>query len=174
METPLEQILIKRYKSEMIAYIASHPEDFDELVNLAITDKPPYSWRAAWLLFNYLEKNDKRLKRYTQQIIDSLPSLGHSHQRELLKILYIIDIDEDYEGAIFDIALSIWEKINSQPSLRVNAFKIIVKIIKKHPELKHELEYILRKEHLETLSPGIRHSLKLMIKQLKLSSNFNL
>lgn len=53
METPLEQILIKRYKSEMIAYIASHPEDFDELVNLAITDKPPYSWRAAWLLFNY-------------------------------------------------------------------------------------------------------------------------
>jgi len=39
METNLEYILTNSYKSEMISYLKSHPEDYEETVKLAISDK---------------------------------------------------------------------------------------------------------------------------------------
>ena len=36
----------------MIAYMETHPEAYEEAVQLAISDKQPYAWRAAWLLWS--------------------------------------------------------------------------------------------------------------------------
>jgi len=47
MESALEKTLTSCYKEEMISFMNSHPEYFDEAVELAISDKQPYSWRAA-------------------------------------------------------------------------------------------------------------------------------
>lgn len=86
----------------------------------------------------------------------------------MLKILYLMDLGENNEGKLFDLAMSIWEKQSSQPSLRFNALKIIIKIAGNHPELKHEIAFLLKNEYLETLSPGVKHSIRKMIKDLKL------
>ena len=39
METNLEYILANSYKSEMISYLKSHPEDYKGTIKLAISDK---------------------------------------------------------------------------------------------------------------------------------------
>ena len=39
VETKLEHILTNSYKADMISYLKSHPEDFDEAIKLAIADK---------------------------------------------------------------------------------------------------------------------------------------
>jgi hypothetical protein len=36
----------------LISYLSAHPEYFEEAITLAISDKQPYSWRAAWLLWS--------------------------------------------------------------------------------------------------------------------------
>ena len=54
----LEHILTSSCEADMIFYIASHPEDFKEATKLAISNKQPYSWRAAWLLWSCMEEND--------------------------------------------------------------------------------------------------------------------
>lgn len=59
VETKLEHILTNSYKADMISYLKSHPEDFDEAIKLAIADKQPYSWRAAWLLWSCMKKMTK-------------------------------------------------------------------------------------------------------------------
>ena len=87
VETALEHILTTSYKSEMIAYINSHPEDFDEAIQLAIADKQPYSWRASWLLWSCMNYNDQRIRSYVDQIINTLPTKGDDQKRELLLIL---------------------------------------------------------------------------------------
>jgi len=71
METELEYTLTHSYKEGMISYMKTHPEEFDELIKLAISHKPPYSWRAAWLLWSCMEKNDKRVQGNIKKIIDS-------------------------------------------------------------------------------------------------------
>ena len=79
-ETNLEYTLTNLYKNDLISYIASHQEDFPELIKLSISDKHPYSWRAAWLLWSCMDNNDKRIRRHIKMIIDILPNRQDSQR----------------------------------------------------------------------------------------------
>ena len=167
METKLEFILTNSYKAEMISYMKSHPRDFEEAIRLAIADKQPYSWRAAWLLWSCMDKNDPRIQRNIEKIIDAIPSKGDEQARELLIILQQMDLKDEYEGRIFDICINIWQKTGKRPSLRYNAFKLMVKIIKKHPELSQEIIFLTEPHYTDSLSDGVKRSISKMIAELK-------
>ncbi len=165
METALEHILTSSYKEEMISFMDSHPECFNEAIELAISNKQPYSWRSAWLLWSCVEENDKRIKEHINNIINSLANKKDGHQRELLKILLQMELNEEQEGLIFNVCMSVWEKINKKPSVRFAAFMFILKIAKKHPELRNEIIFFTQDQYLDSLSPGIKNSISLMIKE---------
>jgi len=160
MESALEKTLTSCYKNEMISFMKAHPECFEKAVELAVSDKQPYSWRAAWLLWSVIEENDQRIKKFIKRIVNAAKTKSDSHQRELLKILLMMELDEKYEAVLFDICMGIWEQISKAPSVRVNALKLIVKIANKHPELKKEILFLAQDHYLESLSPGARHSVK--------------
>ena len=168
METALERILTSSYKTGMISYMDAHPEDFDEAVKLAIADKQPYSWRAAWLLWSCMEENDPRIQGYIKNIINTLTTKNDGHQRELLKILLQMEFNEKYEGFLFNVCVTVWEKINKSPSVRLTAFKIIVRIAKRHPDLVHEIAFLTQNQYLDSLSPAVRKSVDRMIKEFTL------
>jgi hypothetical protein len=163
METAIEHILLNSYKTEMISYLKSHPEDFDEVIELAISDKQPYSWRAAWLLWSCMDRNDKRIQGYVQKIIDALPTKSDNHLRELLIILQRMELNDDYRGKLFDICVGIWEKIGKKPSVRYNAFKLIVKIVKRHPDLSNEMVFLTESYYMDSLSGTAKRSVFKMI-----------
>lgn len=163
MESVLENKLMTLYKDEMISFLKTKHEYFDEAVQLAISDKQPYSWRAAFSLWGSIDENDKRIKKYIKSIVNSIHEKEDGHQRELLKILYKMEIAEKYEGQIFDICMDLWEQINKKPSVRITAFKFILKIARKHPELLNEINFLTQEQYLESLSPGIKRSIERMI-----------
>lgn len=165
MLSQLENKLLTTYKEEMIAFLKTNPQFFDEAVELAKADKQPLSWRAAWLLWSCIEVNDERIKKHIEQILASIPDKKDGHQRELIKILMIMDMDEEQEGKLFDICMELWEGIHKNPSVRITAFKFIVKMSKKHPELKNEVLFLTEDHFLETLSPGIKHSINRIMNQ---------
>jgi len=165
METALEHQLINSYKADMISYMAEHPEAFEEAIQLAISNKQPYSWRAAWLLWSCMEENDQRIHGQIKNIISAIKNKKDGHQRELLKILLLMQLNEEHEGFLFDTCAGIWEKLNKRPSVRLTAFKIIVKIAKKHPDLSQEIIFLSQDHYLDTLSPGVKRSVSRMVKQ---------
>ena len=152
----------------MISFMENHPEYFDEAIKLAIGDKQPYSWRAAWLLWSCMEENDKRIRKYIKKIVDSIKTKDDGQQRELLKILLQMELKEEYEGILFNLCMNIWEQINKSPSVRITALKFIIKISKKHPELSQEISFLTQNHYLESLSRGIKHSVSRMMKELTL------
>ena len=166
METALEKTLTSCYKDEMISFMNAHPECFDEAVDLALSDKQPYSWRAAWLLWSVIEENDKRIKKFVKKIVHAAQTKSDSHQRELLKILLMMELDEKYEGVLFDICMNVWEQIDKSPSVRVNALKMIIKIAEKHTELIKEISFLSQDHYLESLSPGAKHSVKKLMSKI--------
>jgi hypothetical protein len=166
METALEWALTNSYKADLISYLASHPEDFEEVIKLAIADKQPYSWRAAWLLWSCMEENDQRVKGYLKKIIDTISTKNDDQQRELLIILQKMEISEELEGSLFNHCVTVWEKISKKPSLRNNAFKIIVKIAKKHPDLSQEIGFLIQDQYMESLSATVKKSISKMIKEI--------
>lgn len=167
VETKLEHILTNSYKSDMISYMNTHPEDFEEAIKLAIADKHPYSWRAAWLLWSCMEKNDQRIHKYLGKIIDTLPTKSDDQLRELLIILQRMDLEDEYEGRVFDICVNSWKKIGKQPSVRYNAFKLMIKIIKKHPDLSKEITFLTESRYIDSLSDTVKKSISKMITELK-------
>lgn len=112
MESVLENKLVSSYKVDMISFMNTHPEYFEEAIELAVSEKQPYSWRAAWLLWSVIEENDKRIKKYIKRIVNASKTKSDSHQRELLKILLMMDLDEEYESVLFYICMNIWEQID--------------------------------------------------------------
>jgi len=165
METELEYTLTHSYKEGMISYMKTHPEEFDELIKLAISHKPPYSWRAAWLLWSCMEKNDKRVQGNIKKIIDSIKTRDDNHQRELFKILFLMELNGKYESILFDICADTWEQISKRPAVRMNAFKIIVKIAKRHPALYKEIETLTQNQYMDSLSPAVKKAISKMIKE---------
>jgi len=165
-ETNLEYILTNSHKDDLISYIKSHQDDFPELIKLSISDKQPYSWRAAWLLWSCMDNNDKRVRRYIKKIIDILPDRQDNQQRELLMVLQRMELDTKYEGQLFDSCAKIWENVNKNTSLRFNAFKIMVAVSKKYPDLSTEIKSLTDTYYTDNLTDNVKKSIgKLMTKK---------
>ncbi len=162
----LQWLLTNVYKQQMIDHIKNHPEDFDELIQLALLDKQPYSWRAAWLLWSCMEDNDERVIPYLQSIINILPKRNDNHSRELLIILQKIDRGEEFEGWLFNHCIAIWEQTNKRPAVRLNAFKLMADIAIKYPDLKKELTLFTQKHYMESLSLAVQKSINKKIQSI--------
>jgi hypothetical protein len=166
METALEIILTTSYKAEMISYMEANPKAYGEAIQLALSDKQPYAWRAAWLLWSCIEENDQRMQGHIKRIIDAIPTKNDDHQRELIKILLLMELSEEEEGILFDKCVNIWKIINKKASVRFNAFKMIVKVARKHPDLKYEIKLLCQEHYLQSLSSAARKSI------LKMANEF--
>jgi len=167
METDLERILTNSYKAEMISHLKSHPEDFEEAIILAVSDKQPYSQKAAWLLWSCMEENDPRIQGYIKRIIETLKVTGDSQLRDLLIILEKMELDENIQGELFEICVDVWEKIGKKASLRYNAFKLIVKTANKYPELYNEVKYLTQDQYTDSFSKTAQKSIFKMISELE-------
>ena len=168
MESAFEHKLMNSYKDEMISFMNAHPEFFDQAIKLAISDKQPYAWRAAWLLWSCMEENDNRIQKYIDSIVKSLKDKDDGHQRELLKILYRMKPKEKHDGILLNHCIDIWQQIDKTPSVRFNALNFIIKIVKKHPDLSREITFLIQDQYLETLSPGVKKSISRMMRELTL------
>lgn len=165
MHTLLEEKLLSSYKEEMIAFLNTHPDVFEEAIELAVSEKQPFSWRSAWLLWSCMEYNDSRFKKYLKRIVSSIEGKKDGHQRELIKILLNMELPEKYEGEVFKVCMDLWEEIGKTPSIRITALKYIIKAAKKYPELKNELFFLTQDHYLESLSPGVKESVSRMMKE---------
>jgi len=166
METKLEYLLLNSHKAEMIAHMESHPGDFTEVIKLAIADKQPYSWRASWLLWSCMDKNDPRVRTYLKKIIAILPERNDNQQRELLMILQRMELNEAYEEQLVDACTNIWGQMGKNPSLRYNAFKLMVSIAKKHPNLIPEINSLTELYYTDTLSDSVKKSISKLTNDL--------
>lgn len=163
--TPLE-ICLNNYKDKMVSFLKAHPACWEEAIKLAVSNKQPYSWRAAWLLWSCIEKNDTRIQPHIQSLIEGLTNKKDGHQRELLKILILMELTEKQESILLDFCIQLWKEIQKTPSVRFTAFRFMHSIILKYPELKNEIKFYTEKKYIETLSPGIKKSINKLIQNL--------
>ena len=168
-DSGLRHILIHSYKDGMIAFMHDHPDTFGELVELAVAEEGKLSWRAVWLLWSCMEPNDPRIRPYVSRLLELLPGGNESYQRDALMVLQRMERTEEQDGILYDICTRIWMKVNSIPSVRYNAFRCMVSIANKFPELADETIGLAEPKYLNTLSPGVRQSVARILKEI--SSN---
>lgn len=165
MKTKLKDVLLNNYRDDMVLYIKNHPSEFDKLIDMAVYNDDILSWRAAWLLNNSMENNDKRLKKHIDFILSVIKEKSEGHQRELLRALTKMELNESQEVFLYDNCIEIWKEIHKKPGVRYVAFRIIIKIAYKYPDLFEEIFIFTQPHYLESLSKGAKHSInKILMK----------
>ncbi|GAB5410060.1 MAG: hypothetical protein BalsKO_24250 [Balneolaceae bacterium] len=151
----------------MVEFYKNHPECFKEAIEMALTKEEPFCWRAAWMIGGDIKKNDQRFNPYISKILRYLPEFEDGHQRELLKILLQISLTEEQESLLFDLSVNLWEQVRKKPSVRHFAFRGMMKVADKYPELKHEILVLAQPLYINPLSPGIRQSVIKAVNKLE-------
>ncbi|MFV1883090.1 MAG: hypothetical protein ACMZ7B_01170 [Balneola sp.] len=163
MSSDLRTILLSRDKPNMVQFLYDHPEFFNDAISLALSDKQPIAWRAAWAIGGTLPENAEKISAFIPDILSKLSELQDGHQREFIKILLQSDLDDDQQGQLFDICVTIWEQVRKKASVRYFAFQVMADLVKKYPELSHEVLSLTQPQYINSLSPGIRQGvLKIM------------
>ncbi len=169
-ERSLTEILSSPVPKEIIlGYFKQNPNLFWEAMELSTTNQRPQNWRSCWIIFHLMEENDARLLPKVSDFIKAIPGKPDGHQRELIKILSRMQLNEEQEGELFDICMNIWESPKLIPSIRMMAFRFVMKVLKKFPELITELDYLTQDQYLDSLSPGIKNSVNRQFEQIKKS-----
>ncbi|WP_010134465.1 hypothetical protein [Ochrovirga pacifica] len=160
----LDSILDKRLdKDFLIQLFQEQTEVHSAAIQLSLSNQQPQAWRATWILGHCTTKNDQRIRPFINNYLQILNKQKDGHQRELLKILDKMDLDDEQEGKLFDACMSIWENTNKAPAVRYVAYKFIHKTCEKYPELQEELSFISQPHYLENLSPGIKKIIQKLI-----------
>ncbi len=164
MDTGLEIFLRTSKKSALKKYVEAHPDCFTEAIHLVLTDKKPFSWRAAWLIGTCMQQNDQRISIHAKELVQILPQKSEGEQREVLKILYRVNPGEAIEGMLFDACVTLWENLNKLPSVRFNALKQICKITLQYPDMQGELAALTQSHYLAKLSLPFKKSVAQLLK----------
>jgi len=141
----------------------AEPAYFEEILKFSLKDDEKYAWRAAYYLQKIYRKNDERVRPHLLNIIKAIEGKADGHQRELLKLTRKMKVDEDEEGYLFDVCVSLWENPNKQPSVRIWAFRLLYGIAKKHPELMEEIQFLLEPTYTDSLTPGVKRSFEKIV-----------
>ena len=133
-----------------------YKKNFNFLIKHMLEDVKPTSWRTTWVVNHLMEKDDKITKKKLSTIIKSIKDKTEGHQRELIKIVRKMKLNEENEGLFFDVCMEIWRKVNKQPAVRYYCGLYIIEMARKYPEIKNELEYLTTDYYIKTLPPGIK------------------
>lgn len=167
MKLSISELLLTSHKKSLLEEVAAHPEYRDQLLDLLLNAENPLAWRAGWLLFDCTPPNDPLILPKIDHIIDILPQKMQSQQRELLKLLFKMDLTEHQMGRVFNIASSFWLNPKKQPSVRMYSFRWMLKIAEVHKELLPEVLLLAESPQTQNLSPGVKHSVGLLLKNLR-------
>lgn len=160
MNSPLEHILVTGRKADMVAYIENNPGSFEEALELAVTDRQPVCWRATWIIKNCMKKNDIRVQPYVGDFVNILANKNEGHQRELLKVLLKMELEDEYISFLYEFCVRAWKEPKNQSSLRHTSIGFILKYAKKNPDFAIGVSELADDIYLNSLSQGIRRSVQ--------------
>lgn len=162
-EQRLMELLMLGMKPEMVNRVKSTPELFDLLLKGALDLNPKLGWRSAWLLWDCMEYNDPRIHDILPELFAKMSEFPDNQQWNLLMVLHRLQVPEKWESKLFDYCLKIFTLEDKKPAFRYNAWKFMLQMAQKHNELWQEVAWVSTPEMLESLSPGVRHSIKMQM-----------
>jgi len=167
LEPSVESLLSSLLKDDLVAYFELHPQKIRAVIQLAKSSNPPHSARAAWLLSKMVRKKNIKIKRHIPDILHILPLVEDGQKRDLINVLRALNLNEKEEGTLYDISITIWSDPGKIPSVRITAFRFILELCNKFPELGNEIILLTEDYYLESLSPGIKRIVHRLINDFK-------
>ncbi len=137
------------------------------LLHLALHEKDPIAWRAAWVLDGSDELKSGLARKHISKIVKALPELeSMGTLRSLLRMLTRYDIPENEQGLLIDLCFSYLVSELYPVAVKAHAMQIIYHHVLLYPELKNELIAVIE-DQAENNSVGFKARGNILIKQME-------
>jgi len=140
----------------VIHKIGNHPELFSVLMDVAIHNHEPKSWRAAYLADKIHDDFPELILPFIESMIAQLERENNSSKkRHFLKLLSMNEIPVEHYGFLVDLCIGMLTSAKEPPAVRVHAMQILYNISETEPELKPEILAIIEHEMEYHATAGI-------------------
>jgi len=154
-------------KDLYIREVGDSVRKFTVLLDLALNEKDPVAWRAAWILDGSDEQHPGLASGSISRIVNRLPEVKSAGAiRSLLRLLCRYPVDEGDQGILIDLCFGYMLSVLYPVAVKVHAMQIIYHHVLLYPELKDELISVIR-DQAENNSVGFRSRGNRIIKELE-------
>jgi len=154
-------------KDLLMGEIIKSEVHFKALLHLALHEKDPIAWRAAWVLDGSDELKSGLALKHISKIVKALPELeSMGTLRSLLRMLTRYDIPENEQGLLIDLCFSYLVSELYPVAVKAHAMQIIYNHVLLYPELKNELIAVIE-DQAENNSVGFKARGNILIKQME-------
>lgn len=152
----------------VVDYVGDNPTRFNELMNLFMGDDKKLIQRASQPVGVLGELYPQLILPYIPELISYLKTDPiDAVQRNVMRALQYVEIPEDFEGPIVDIAMNYLKSLKAAIAVKAFSMTVLRNICVKYPELAPEvilqLEILIREE----VSKGVTARAKNELKTLK-------
>ena len=150
----------------LVDKIEEDPDVFETVFEIMLEDTYPVSMRAGHVIYIFSKKHPYFLEPRATALIQVLPKMkSESVIRNLLGVLCLLKLPDEYAGQLFDFCYSILESPRAAIAHRAYAMTILYNISEMEPDLKPEL-ISLFEEQLDTDSMGVKSRTQNLLKKL--------
>lgn len=154
-------------KDLYISAVGASDSKFKMLLDLALNEKDPIAWRAAWILDGSDELHPGLASNFISHIVQSLPGLvSKGTLRSILRMLCRYDIPEKEQGIIIDLCFQYLVSELYPVAVKVHAMQIIYNHVLLYPELKDELITVIT-DQVDNNTVGFKSRGKRLIKKME-------
>ncbi len=140
---------------------------FRSLLEIALYDKDPLAWRAAWLLDGSDEQYPGSAAIHISTVVQQLPQLeSKGSLRSMLRLLCRYEIKEEDQGLLIDLCFGYMVSEIYPVAVKVHAMQVIYNHVLLYPELKGELVSVLE-DQIANNSVGFKSRANRIIRQLE-------
>lgn len=148
-------------------YVGDDKKRFSELMKLSLADENILAPRASWAAMHAGDKKQDLLNPWIGKMVKHLSKSSHSSvKRNFLRLFQEIVIPEKYRGELIEISYKLVFSISEPIAVRVFALTVICNQVKFHPELRNELEIVVKDLMIPGAPPAIFARGKKILKTL--------
>lgn len=143
-----EEILKEHSKaqcSNIVNWVGSSQQRFDELFNLFLNDEYRVVQRAAWPVSYAVIAHPEFIKKHWSSLIKNLqkPNLHNAVKRNSIRLLQDIAIPKKYQGQIMDICFKYVESPTEAVAVKAFSLTVLNNLAKLYPEILPELKLLI-------------------------------
>lgn len=156
----------KEITMQVVKYVKDDDERLNELMNIFLHGEWRLVQRAAWPVGIIGEKTDK-LGAYIPAMIENLQKhkLHDAVKRNTVRSWQFMNIPEEHLGEVAEVCFNYLGSQKEPIAVKVFSMVVLEKIVKRVPELKDELKFLIE-EQLPYGSAGFKNRGKKVLAEL--------
>jgi hypothetical protein len=147
----LNKIKLKKDIDQIISENSTNSGFVTDLLDVCLRETKRTSEKSSWVLRHLLQNEKDLAKKVYQKLFEILAyTKSDPTIRNILSVIYDHKIPDNYESTLIDFCIKELSNPNKPIAVHLYAAHILVKLIKKHPQLKNEVLLSINQKLLES------------------------